>query len=313
MKILVTGGAGFIGSHVAEAFLAEGHEVVIVDSLSTGRRANVPPAATFVELDLAGDDVAAVVRDLKPDAIDHHAAHADVRESVADPFYDARVNVLGTIALLQAAVAVGVRKFIFVSSGGAMYGEPDIVPCDETHPARPISPYGASKVVGEIYVQTFGRVHGLEYTILRYPNVYGPRQHPYTEEGQVVSIFSRLMLSGRQPTIFGNGEQERDFVFVGDIADANVRALEKGSGQALNIGTGQGVTVNDLYRRLKAITEYEGDVRYAPPRPGEVFRIALDASRARRELGWEPRTSLDEGLRATVEWVQESMGQDQPG
>ena len=303
MRILVTGGAGFIASHVAEAFIARGHEVLIVDNLSTGQRRNVPSEARLVEMDIASSDLAGIVQDFKPEIVDHHAAQADVRLSVEDPASDARVNVVGMLTLIQAAVVAGTRKFIFSSSGGAIYGDPDVVPCDETHPERPISPYGAAKKAGEVYLETMSRIHGLDYTILRYPNVYGPRQHPYTEEGQVVAIFSRLMLAGRVPTIFGNGEQERDFVFVRDIVDANLRALEAGSKGTFNIGTGYGLTVNDLYRRLKDLTGYTGEVKYAPSRPGEVFRIALDASRARSELGWQPRTELDEGLRETVESI----------
>jgi UDP-glucose 4-epimerase len=303
MRILVTGAAGFIASHVAEAFVAQGHEVLVVDNLSTGRRENLPAGARFVEMDLVSPGLAKTVADFRPEIVDHHAAHADVRQSVDDPAHDARVNVVGMLSLIAAAAAAGTRKFLFASSGGAIYGDPDVVPCDETHPERPVSPYGASKKAGEVYLETMSRVHGLDYTILRYPNVYGPRQHPYTEEGQVVAIFSRLMLAGRTPTIFGTGEQERDFVYVGDIVDANLRALEAGSGGTFNIGTGQGLTVNDLYRRLKDLTGYQGEVKYAPARPGEVFRISLDASRARETLGWQPRTGLDEGLRATVDSI----------
>jgi UDP-glucose 4-epimerase len=303
MRILVTGAAGFIASHVAEAFVAQGHEVLVVDNLSTGRRENLPAGARFVEMDLVSPGLAKTVADFRPEIVDHHAAHADVRQSVDDPAHDARVNVVGMLSLIAAAAAAGTRKFLFASSGGAIYGDPDVVPCDETHPERPVSPYGASKKAGEVYLETMSRVHGLDYTILRYPNVYGPRQHPYTEEGQVVAIFSRLMLAGRTPTIFGTGEQERDFVYVGDIVDANLRALEAGSGGTFNIGTGEGLTVNDLYRRLKDLTGYQGEVKYAPARPGEVFRISLDASRARETLGWQPRTGLDEGLRATVDSI----------
>jgi UDP-glucose 4-epimerase len=310
VRILLTGGAGFIGSHVAEAFLRRGHEVTVVDNLSTGRRELLPSGVRFIEMDVADPAMAQIVDEVRPEVVDHHAAHADVRESVADPVHDARVNVLGTIALLEAAARANVRKFIFISSGGAMYGEPDVVPCDESQPARPISPYGTSKVAGELYVETFSRVRDLDYTIFRYPNVYGPRQHPYTEEGQVVPLFARLMLGGRAPTIFGDGDQERDFVYVGDIADANVFALERGSRQSFNIGTGRGLTVNELARRLKALTGFQGEVVYAPARVGEVYRIALDASRAREGLGWEPRTSLDEGLRATVDWVRGTMTAD---
>ncbi len=307
MRILVTGAAGFIASHVAEAFIAHGHDVLVVDNFSTGRRENLPSGARVAEMDLVSPDLVGVVKDFSPEIVDHHAAHADVRQSVEDPTYDAQVNVVGMLSLIKAAIAAGARKFIFASSGGAIYGDPDVVPCDETHPERPVSPYGASKKAGEVYLETMSRVHGLDYTILRYPNVYGPRQHPYTEEGQVVAIFSRLMLAGRVPTIFGDGEQERDFVYVGDIVEANLRALETGSKGTFNIGTGEGLTVNNLYRRLKELTRYEGEVKYAPARPGEVFRIALDASHAHEGLGWQPKTSLDDGLRATVDWIRSSM------
>ncbi len=306
MRILVTGAAGFIASHVAEAFIAHGHDVLVVDNFSTGRRENLPSGARVAEMDLVSPDLVGVVKDFSPEIVDHHAAHADVRQSVEDPTYDAQVNVVGMLSLIKAAIAAGARKFIFASSGGAIYGDPDVVPCDETHPERPVSPYGASKKAGEVYLETMSRVHGLDYTILRYPNVYGPRQHPYTEEGQVVAIFSRLMLAGRVPTIFGDGEQERDFVYVGDIVEANLRALETGSKGTFNIGTGEGLTVNNLYRRLKELTRYEGEVKYAPARPGEVFRIALDASHAHEGLGWQPKTSLDDGLRATVDWIRSS-------
>ncbi|HZT08218.1 MAG TPA: NAD-dependent epimerase/dehydratase family protein [Chloroflexota bacterium] len=307
MRVLVTGGAGFIASHVAERFLQLGHDVIIVDNLSTGRRENVPAGARLVEMDIASPDVGALIREVRPEIVDHHAAHADVRQSVENPSQDAAVNVVGMIALMHEAARAGVRKFIFASSGGAIYGDPDVVPCDETHPVRPLSPYGASKAAGEVYLETFGRVLGMDFTILRYPNVYGPRQHPYTEEGQVVALFSRLMLEGRQPTIFGDGEQARDFVFVSDIAEANVLALDRGSRRTFNIGTGVALTVNALTDHLRRLTGYAGAPAYAAARPGEVYRIALDAARARDELGWRPTTALEDGLARTVDWVRASM------
>jgi UDP-glucose 4-epimerase len=307
VRILVTGGAGFIASHISDAFLKAGHEVLVVDNLSTGNRANLPSAARFAEVDIASPEIREVVREFQPEIVDHHAAHADVRQSVADPAYDARVNVLGTIGLIAASVEAGVRKFVFASSGGAIYGDPDMVPNDEQHPARPISPYAASKAAGEVYLEMFSRVHGLDYTILRYPNIYGPRQHPYTEEGQVVALFGRMMLEGRQPTIFGDGKQQRDFLYVGDVVDANLRALEAGSGGTFNLGHGVGVSVTQLAEALRPLTGYTGEIGYAPARPGEVYRIALDASRAREGLGWTPRTSLEEGLRQTVEWLRSTM------
>ncbi len=307
MRILVTGGAGFIASHVAEAMLAAGHEVMVLDNLSTGRREHVPAGAEFVQADTTGPEFPAVVKDFKPELINHHAAHADVVESVKDPASDARVNVVGTVAMIKAALDAGVGKMVFISSGGAIYGDPETIPNDETHPTRPLSPYAAAKAAGEIYLEMISRVYGLDYTILRYSNVYGPRQHPFTEEGQVVALFARMMLEGRQPTIFGDGEQARDFVYVDDVVDANMRSIDRGSRQTLNIGTGTLLTVNSLYERLQALTGYSQPPRYAPARPGEVYRIALDATRARQQLGWAPRTSIDDGLRATVDWVRQTM------
>ena len=312
MKILVTGGAGFIGSHVAETFIADGHDVCIVDDFSTGQRQNVPAGARVVEADLTAPEVAALIQDFRPDIIDHHAAHADVFESVRDPVADARINVLGTVALLDAAVKAQVRKVVFISTGGAIYGDPQTTPCREDHPMRPVSPYAASKLAGEEYLRMFGRTYGLDYTILRYSNVFGPRQHPYTEEGQVVALFARMMLEGKQPTIFGDGEQARDFTFVKDVARANLLALERGSRHTLNIGTGTLVTVNQLYASLQDLTGWEDPARYAPARPGEVYRIALDATLAEQELGWTPQATFEEGLRETVEWVAKQSDPNSP-
>lgn len=299
----MTGGAGFIGSHVADIFLQAGHDVAVVDNFSTGQRRNVPAGARLVEADLIDPAVAEFIEEFRPHVIDHHAAHADVFESVRDPLTDARINVLGTVALLDAAVKADVQKVIFISTGGAIYGDPQETPCREDHPAQPVSPYAASKLACEEYLRMFGRTYGLDYTILRYSNIFGPRQHPYTEEGQVVALFARLMLTGRQPTIFGNGEQARDFVYVADVARANLLALARGSGQTLNIGTGSWVTVNELYQELQLLTGFEDPPKYAPARPGEVYRIALDARLAEDALGWRPERSLADGLRETVAWV----------
>ncbi len=307
MRILVTGGAGFIASHLADAMLAAGHDVMVVDNLTTGRRDQVPAGAKFVEVDVTGPDFADVVKDFRPELIDHHAAHADVVESVKDPAGDALVNVVGTVNMIKAAVDAGVGKMIFISSGGAIYGDPERLPCDETYQPKPLSPYAAAKAAGEIYMETLARTHGIDYTILRYANVYGPRQHPYTEEGQVVALFARFMLQGRRPKIFGDGEQARDFVYVGDVVDANMRAIDRGSRETLNVGTSEMLTVNELYARLQALTGYPEPPEYAPARPGEVYRMSLDASRARDVLGWEPRMPLDAGLRATVDWIRGTM------
>jgi len=302
VRILVTGGAGFIGSNVADRFVALGHDVAVFDDLSSGFREFVPPRAKFYEGDLA-DAVAvdAAVADFRPDVVDHHAAQIDVRKSVTDPVFDAHVNVLGSIGLMQACTAHGVRKFVYASTGGALYGEGRQLPATEDHPVNPEAPYGASKHTVEHYLYLWRLLHGLDYTVLRYPNVYGPRQNPHGEAG-VNAIFIGLMLAGQPPKIFGDGEAVRDYLFVDDVVDANVLALEKGSGEMVNLGTGVGTSVNDIVRELKAITGYPGEAIHLPARPGEVQRIYLDATRAKKVLGWEPKVTFREGLRRTVEW-----------
>jgi UDP-glucose 4-epimerase len=301
VKILVTGGAGFIGSHVVDAYLAAGHEVVVVDDLASGSRENLNPAARFFPLDIRSKEVTDLMERERPDVVNHHAAHIDVRRSVADPLYDAGINILGTIALLETSRKVGVKKFIYISTGGAMYGEPETLPCDESHPIRPLSPYGASKHSAEHYAFMYRENFGLSYTVLRYPNVYGPRQDPLGEAG-VVAIFTQKMLRGEPVVINGTGEQERDFVYVGDCVWANVLALEAGDGQEYNIGWGIGTTVNEVYRHLKDLTGYRLEATHGPAKVGETYRIYLDASKARRELGWEPRVPLREGMAQTVEY-----------
>lgn len=299
LKILVTGGAGFIGSHVVDAFLAAGHDVAVVDDLSSGRRVNVDPAATSYEVDVRSAALGEVFERERPEVVSHHAAQIDVRRSVQDPVVDAEVNVVGSLNVLERCREHGVRKVIYASSGGAVYGEPAYLPCDEDHPVRPLCPYGASKYAVELYVEVYRELHGLDYTVLRYGNVYGPRQDPHGEAG-VVAIFAGQMVRGETPTVNGSGEQERDFVYVGDCARANVLALERGSGRAYNLGSGEGTSVNRLFALLKAATGYEGGVVYAPARAGETFRIFLDAGRAREELGWRAEVGLEEGLRRTV-------------
>ena len=309
MKVLVTGGGGFIGSHVVDGLIAAGHEVSIVDNQSTGSRRNVNPAATFYEADIRSPELAEIFDAARPEIVDHHAAHAEVRESVDDPVYDADVNVLGSINLFQQCVRTGVRKVIFISSGGAVYGEPQALPCAEDHPILPLSPYGASKAAVELYLFLYKQTYGLDYTVLRYANVYGPRQDMLAEEGRVVAIFSQLMLAGRQPTINGDGEQQRDFLHVADAVAANLLALERGSGQAYNLGVGRPTSVNQLFALLKGLTSFAGEAAYGPARPGEVYRIFLDSSKAGRELGWEPRVGLEEGLRDTVRYFREQLSQ----
>jgi UDP-glucose 4-epimerase len=307
--VLVTGGAGFIGSHVVDGLIAAGHQVWIVDNQSTGSRRNVNPAATFYEADIRSPELVEIFDAARPEIVDHHAAHAEVRESVDDPVYDADVNVLGSINLFQQCVRTGVRKVIFISSGGAVYGEPQALPCAEDHPIRPLSPYGASKAAVELYLFLYKQTYGLDYTVLRYANVYGPRQDMLAEEGRVMAIFSQLMLAGRQPTINGDGEQQRDFLHVADAVAANLLALERGSGQAYNLGVGRPTSVNQIFGLLKGLTGFAGEAAYGPAKPGEVYRIYLDSSKAGRELGWEPRVGLEEGLRDTVRYFREQLSQ----
>ncbi|NPV06360.1 MAG: NAD-dependent epimerase/dehydratase family protein [Anaerolineae bacterium] len=299
LKILVTGGAGFIGSHVAEALSQAGHRVAVLDNLSRGKRENLSPSIPLHHMDLRDPGLEQLLADERYDVVSHHAAQIDVRLSVADPLADADVNVMGSLRLLAACVRWGVRKVIYASSGGAIYGEPRYLPTDEDHPIEPVSPYGVSKYAVELYLRQFAATHGLRYTVLRYPNVYGPRQDPLGEGG-VVAIFARRMLAHETVYIYGSGEQERDFVYVGDCAQANLMALSAGDGRAYNLGTGTGVSVNSLFRIMAALTGYEQDPVYRPARPGETMRMAVDATRAERELGWRPKVALEEGIRRTI-------------
>ena len=302
MRILVTGGAGFIGSHVVDRFVELGHDVQVFDNLSSGRREFVNPRARLVIGDLT--DEAAIERCVaafRPEVVDHHAAQIDVRRSVDDPIHDARTNVLGGLALLQSCTRHRVRKFIYASTGGALYGEGRVLPATEDHPVNPESPYGVSKHTLEHYLYLWKLLHGLDYTVLRYPNVYGPRQNPHGEAG-VNAIFIGLMLHGLRPKIFGTGEQVRDYLYVGDVVDANAIALEQGGGEIVNLGTGVGTSVNDIVRELNAILGTRLDPIHEAPRPGEVQRIYLEATRAKQVLGWSPRVSFPDGLTRTVEW-----------
>ena len=303
MKILVSGGAGFIGSHVVDAYLREGHEVSVVDNLATGRRDYINPKARFHEMDIRDPDLRAVFDRERPDVVNHHAAQASVTVSVADPGHDADVNVLGTLNLLSLSREFGVGKFIFASTGGAIYGEPQVLPADEEHPTQPLAPYGISKMAAEYYVRFFGST-GMGWAILRYGNVYGPRQDPHGEAG-VVAIFSSAMLAGNQPTIYGDGTQTRDFVYVDDVAMANMMATRAASADTANIATGVETMVNDVFRHLAEATRFRDPPVYAPAREGEVYRIALDIERATTWLGWKPKTALADGLRQTVDWFRD--------
>lgn len=300
MKVIVTGGAGFIGSHVVDACLEAGHEVAVVDDLSTGRLSNVNEASDLYQVDIRDEEsLRLVFESVQPDAICHLAAKADVRESMEKPIEYAQVNILGSLNLLQLARTYNVKKIVYASTGGAVYGEPEYLPADEDHPINPLDPYGASKHQVEHYLYIYRKHFGIDYTTLRFANVYGPRQDPLGEAG-VVAIWTGQMLNGDQAVIYGSGEQERDFVYVGDIARANVLALTRGSGQIINLGSGVGTSINDLFQLLKDVADYQDGVRYGPAKAGEVFRIYITNERAKEVLGWTPTVTLKEGLEKTV-------------
>jgi UDP-glucose 4-epimerase len=301
MKILLTGGAGFIGSWVAEAYIKEGHEVLILDDLSTGRMENIPEGASFTKCDIRDEDaVRAAFSEFRPDVVNHHAAQIDVRKSVEDPAYDASVNIIGTIRLLETSVRNGVKKFIFASTGGAIYGEPANIPADEKTPPMPISPYGTSKFAVEKYLEYYKYIYSLDYVALRYANVYGPRQNPHGEAG-VIAIFCSRILSGQPCVVFGDGNQTRDYVYAGDVAGANLCALASPSG-SYNIGTQIETSVNGLITELEAASGINFPVKYAEARPGEVSRISLDVRLAGKVLGWAPSVFLAKGIKNTWEW-----------
>jgi UDP-glucose 4-epimerase len=302
MRTLVTGGAGFIGSNLVDALTRRGDEVTVVDDISTGKRHNLDQALTngaqLAELDIRDDEaVNAAVERARPEAIFHLAAQIDVRKSVADPANDSRINVEGTVNVLRAAQAHGVRRFVNTSTGGAIYGEGRILPAPEDHPVAPEAPYGLSKFCAEQYCELFTRLHGLSTVSLRYGNVYGPRQDPLGEAG-VIAIFCGKLLEGEKATIFGDGKQTRDYIYVDDVVDANLRAADSNARGPINIGTGVEKSVLDLVEVLEAHGDFHAE--HAPERPGEVRRIALDPARAREELGWEAATGLEEGLERTL-------------
>jgi UDP-glucose 4-epimerase len=303
MKVLLTGGAGFIGSHVAEAYLEAGHDVVVVDDLSSGSRANVPRRAGFYLMSITAPELARVFELEKPDVVNHHAAQISVTASARDPSRDARVNALGTLNVLECCRASGVRKLLFVSSGGAVYGETAADRIPEDYPPQPLSPYAIHKLTGELYVRFYNRQHGLGFTILRYANVYGPRQDPAGEAG-VVSIFINSLLAGKTPTLNAFPEDpdgmSRDYVFVGDVARANLLALEKGSGEAVNIGSGKPVKTKELLGTLCRILKREMAFVPAGPRPGDLRHSCLDNRKALALLGWAPEHAMEAGLEKTA-------------
>ena len=305
MKILVTGGAGFIASHVVDLFIKNGYEVVIIDDLSTGRESNINPAATFYKMDIRSPELKEVFEKEKPDFISHHAAQMDVRRSIVEPIFDADVNILGSIKLIELAREFKVKHFVYISSGGAAYGEPVYLPCDEAHPVNPICQYGASKHTVEHYLYMYHVNYGLNYTVLRYPNVFGPRQDPNGEAG-VVAIFIGKMLNNEAVTINGDGEQVRDFVYVSDCAYANFLAVTKEADSGIyNLGFTQGTSVNEIYYHLKDLTGYQKEAVHGPAILGETRQIYLDASKAKDAFNWSPQISLRQGLENTVRYFQD--------
>ena len=299
MKIVVTGGAGFIASQIVDAYIERGHEVFILDDLSTGQKRNINRKAKFHRVDIASAKTVKLIEQIKPDVLSHHAAQMDVRHSVADPQFDARVNILGFINLLEACKNAGAKKIIFASSGGAVYGEQENFPATEEHPTRPASPYGVSKRTGELYLSYYQQAFGLPYIALRYANVYGPRQSAKGEAG-VVAIFISLLLAGKRPVINGDGKQTRDYVYVGDVVNANVAALDSSYVGAINIGTGVETDVLTIYRLLREGAGCGFDAEHGPAKIGEQRRSCLAAERAAAVLGWRPQMSLREGLERTI-------------
>jgi UDP-glucose 4-epimerase len=304
MRVLVTGAAGFIGSHVCDALLARGHEVLALDDLSSGRRENLDPRMRLILADVRSREAAAAIEAARPQALCHLAAQISVRHSVEDPGRDAERNVLGLINVLEAARRAGAKKIVFSSTGGAIYGEQDVHPAPETHRLRPASPYGCAKAAGELYLGYYHRQYGLGYVALRYANVYGPRQDPHGEAG-VVAIFSQRLLAGRGCDIYGGGAQTRDFVYVADVARANVLALEGDFVGTVNIGTGAETSVTRLYSMLARAAGADAAPRHLPAKPGEQLRSCIDPALAARALGWRPQTALDEGLRATLDFFRQ--------
>ena len=306
MKILVTGGAGFIASQIADAFIADGHQVVILDDLSTGYEKNINPKARFVKANIGDKNLDKLFDTEKFDVVNHHAAQMDVRRSVKDPEFDAATNILGTINLLQNCVKYGIKKFMFASTGGAVYGEQDYFPADEKHNQQPKSPYGISKLAVEKYLYFYNSEHKLNYTILRYANIYGPRQNPFGEAG-VVAIFSTRLLKGEQPIINGHGKQTRDYVYVGDVVKANLLGLKDESTDVYNIGTGIETDVNQLFHYINNITQANKEEKHGPTAAGEQLRSVITSDKLFNKFGWRPTTKLEDGLKATVDYFKNNL------
>ncbi len=301
MNILVTGGAGFIGSNIVDAYISKGHNVVIIDNMSTGVKDYINPKAKFYELDVCDAGISRVFEENKIDLINHHAAQIDLRKSVDDPAFDINVNIAGSVNLLQNAIKNGVKKFIFASTGGAIYGEHDYFPADEEHPTRPYAPYGINKLCVEKYLYYYNHVYGLDYVVLRYANVYGPRQNPHGECG-VIAIFTDKILNGQQPVINGPGDQTRDYVFVNDVVNANVLALEAKGPVIYNVATTKETDVNYIFNRINHFAGTNFEEKHGPAKLGEQKRSVLSYEKINKELGWTPKTSIEEGLKITTEF-----------
>jgi len=307
MRILITGGAGFIGSAVQDIYLQAGHEVAILDNFAAGNPAYVHTRGRVYQADLReSKGVWQIFQDWQPEVVSHHAAQIDVRQSVAEPVADAQINILGSLNVLEAAAQMGVKQFIFASSGGACYGELQQIPAPETHPLQPISPYGIAKVTLEHYLHFYYQAYGLCYGILRYANVYGPRQG-ITGEAGVITAFITALLTGQTPVIYGQGTQTRDYVYVDDVAQVNLQILGKLEPLTLNIGTGQETSVLALYELLQKLIPSKVTPQFLPKRVGEITRSALDVTRARETLGWQAQASLTQGLQATLDWYRQVL------
>jgi UDP-glucose 4-epimerase len=305
VNILVSGGAGFIGSHLVDRMIEDGHSVVILDNLSTGKRENLNPKAIFHHVDISENALEPIFQKEKIDSLFHLAAQVDVRKSVDDPIFDLKTNIIGTLKLFECARKYGVKKIIFSSSGGVIYGETND-PATEENPPNPISPYGVSKLAGEHYLRYYGREYDLKFTILRYANIYGPRQDPFGEAG-VVGIFSRQMLKKEYPTLFGFGKMVRDYVYVGDVVNATTASITKGDNEIINIGTGIGTSVDELFQKMKKCTNFSGNPIYKPARPGELNKNILNSRKAEKLLQWRPRTSTDQGILETINWFRNTI------
>ena len=306
MKILVTGGAGFIASHITDAYISAGHEVVIIDNMSTGKNENINPKAKFIELDINDPQISDIFKAEKFDVINHHAAQMDVRVSVNDPKFDAHTNILGSLNLYEAAKDHGVKKIIFASSGGTVYGEQEEFPAKEEHPLRPVSPYGISKLSNEKYLYYYKEVYGIDYAVLRYANVYGPRQNPHGEAG-VVAIFAKRMLEGNKAIINGDGKNTRDYVFVDDVVKANVLALNDEMTGEYNIGTGVESDVNYIFSALKELTGSDCEEVHGEAKSGEQKRSVISFEKIYKQNGWKPTVKFKEGLDSTVEFFKGKM------